>query len=108
MKRILTAFCLAVLASALLGLAAPGIAQTYPDHETITVNDFAGLLPDDVEAQIVAELDQLRADTGIEMTVVTLSRRTCSPPIRTWRPSRPACSINGGSAMRPATTASCS
>lgn len=80
MKRFLPARSLAFLCLAFLSLAAPGISQTYPDPETITVNDFAGLLPDDAEAQVVAELDQLRKDTGIEMTVVTLSRKDMFAP----------------------------
>ncbi|WP_137700191.1 TPM domain-containing protein [Marimonas lutisalis] len=69
MKRILTALWL------VLAVPALAFAQTYPDPETITVNDFAGLLPPEAEAEIGADLDSLRADTGIEFTVVTLSRK---------------------------------
>lgn len=55
-------------------------AQSYPDYESTTVNDFAGLLPDAEEAQVVAQLEQLRKDTGVEMTVVTLSRQDMFAP----------------------------
>lgn len=75
MKRILVT----VLAMALL-FAAPVLAQTYPDPETTTVNDFAGLLSNDAEAAIKAELAALRAETGVLMTVVTLSRKEIFAP----------------------------
>lgn len=75
MKRFLLGWLLAFLVS-----AGPAAAQTYPDYESITVNDFAGLLPPEAEPEISAELDQLREDTGIEMTVVTLSRKDMFAP----------------------------
>ncbi|MDQ2088335.1 TPM domain-containing protein [Marimonas arenosa] len=75
MKRFLLSGCVALLMS-----AAAVLAQTYPDYESITVNDFAGLLPPEAEAEISAELDKLREDTGIEMTVVTLSRKDMFAP----------------------------
>lgn len=50
-------------------------AQSYPEYSSTTVNDFSGLLSPEAEARIVAQLDALKADTDIEMTVVTLSRR---------------------------------
>ncbi|ASM72563.1 MULTISPECIES: TPM domain-containing protein [Roseobacteraceae] len=55
-------------------------AQFYPDYNSITVNDFADILPDDTEAAISAQLDALRDDTGIEMTVVTLTRQETYDP----------------------------
>lgn len=55
-------------------------AQFYPDYSSTTVNDFADFLPDDAEAAIVAQLDALRTDTGIEMTVVTLTRQATYDP----------------------------
>ncbi len=75
MKRILIGWLLLALS-----LAAPVGAQTYPDPETITVNDFAGLLSPEAEAEIGAELDSLREETGIEFTVVTLSRKAVFAP----------------------------
>lgn len=73
MTRFVAAFVLA-LWPALAG------AQFYPDYNSITVNDFADILPDDTEAAIAAQLDALRADTGIEMTVVTLTRQETYDP----------------------------
>lgn len=55
-------------------------AQLYPDYNSTTVNDFADILPDDTEAAIAAQLDALRDDTGIEMTVVTLTRQETYDP----------------------------
>ena len=75
MKRILVA----VLALALL-IGAPVMAQTYPDPETTTVNDFAGLLSDEAKAALKAELEALHAETGVLMTVVTLSRKETFAP----------------------------
>lgn len=49
--------------------------QTYPDYQGLEVNDYAGLLPQADEAALVARLAQLRADTGVEMTVLTLPRQ---------------------------------
>lgn len=53
-------------------LAAPLQAQTYPDYATTTVNDYADLLPPTEEAALVQTLTDLRADTGVEMTVLTI------------------------------------
>lgn len=75
MKRFLTSWLTALLLS-----ITAAAAQTYPDPESLTVNDFAGLLPPEAEAEISATLDKLRADTGIEMTVVTLSRKDMFAP----------------------------
>lgn len=61
----------------LSGMAA---AQTYPDYTSTTVNDFADLLNDEQEAAISAQLQELRDDTGIEMTVATLSLRAFHDP----------------------------
>lgn len=75
MKRFIAAALFA--AAAFTGAAT---AQTYPDHESRTVNDFAGLLSPEAEAGIGADLDRLREETGIEMTVVTLSRKETFAP----------------------------
>lgn len=47
-------------------------AQTYPDYQTTSVNDFAEMLEEADAAALAQELDQIRRDTGVEMTVVTL------------------------------------
>ena len=58
----------------LCGLA-PAMAQSLPDWQSGTVNDFAGLLtPQDAQA-LDAALTSLRSRTGVEGTVVTLSDR---------------------------------
>ena len=62
--------CLAAL------VLAAGIAQAqtrYPAYSEIYVNDFAGLLSDDEEAAIRADLKELRREKGIEFTVVTIA-----------------------------------
>ena len=75
MKRIFATW----LALALL-FAAPIMAQTFPDPESSTVNDFAGLLSEQAETKITAELEALRDETGVVMTVVTLSRKATFAP----------------------------
>lgn len=63
-----------------LFFASPIAAQTYPDPESTTVNDFAGLLSDESEALIKTELEALHSETGVVMTVVTLSRKETFAP----------------------------
>lgn len=75
MKRILFSW----LALALL-IAGPVAAQTYPDPSATTVNDFANLLPPESEAELVAQLEALQKDTGVVLTVVTLSRKEMFAP----------------------------
>lgn len=65
--RILRFLCLAILFA-----GASAQAQTYPDYQSIYVNDFADLLPPDEEADIRARLEELRDKRGIEFTVVTI------------------------------------
>ncbi|MCR8723252.1 TPM domain-containing protein [Frigidibacter sp. ROC022] len=75
MRKIAPARLLPMLAALLIALgtaAGPARAQTYPDHVTDTVNDFADLLDDEAEARITDELVSLREDIGVEMTVVTI------------------------------------
>ena len=50
-------------------------AQTWPDYRSTTVNDYADLLDDTAEAQLTDTLNTLRADTGVEMTVLTITRQ---------------------------------
>ena len=64
--------------------AAPISAQTYPDPDSSTVNDFAGLISDATEESLHSELETLRSETGVVMTVVTLSRKaTFAPELNT-------------------------
>jgi len=58
-------------------------AQSYPDYESTTVNDFAGLLTPEAEARLDTQLSDLRKETGVEMTVVTLSRQAVFAPDQT-------------------------
>ncbi|QGY00135.1 TPM domain-containing protein [Roseovarius faecimaris] len=67
MTRFLTPFF------ALLLLALPAQAQTYPEYEEIYVNDFADLLTPEEEADIRADLKELRDKRDIEFTVVTIN-----------------------------------
>ena len=67
---------------AIFALILPSIlaAQSFPDYESTTVNDFAGLLSDEDEAVLDAALGALKTETGIEMVVVTLSRQDVFAP----------------------------
>lgn len=56
-------------------LANGAAAQNYPAYQDIYVNDYAGLLSESAEAQLRSELETLREDTGVEMSVLTLRRR---------------------------------
>lgn len=58
-------------------------AQTYPDYQSRTVNDFADLLTPAEETALSAQLDQLRDDTGVEMAVVTLATQADYAPGQT-------------------------
>ena len=71
------------LLAMMLFFVGPVAAQTYPEPESTTVNDFAGLLTDEAEGLLQAELEALRAETGVVMTVVTLSRKETFAPDQT-------------------------
>ncbi len=58
-------------------------AQSYPDYASTTVNDYAGLLDDASETRLVKQLKDLKKDTGVEMTVLTLSRQEMFAPDQT-------------------------
>ncbi len=62
---------------ALLALLWPALAtaQSWPVYENIYVNDYARILPEDVETRIKRQLEVLREDTGVEATVLTLNTR---------------------------------
>ncbi len=46
--------------------------QTYPDYQSTTVNDFANLLSPLDEEALAEQLDELKRETGVEMTILTL------------------------------------
>ncbi len=73
MKRIL--ILLALVFSANLA-----IAQSFPEYNSTTINDYAGLLDDASEARLSKQLEDLRKNTGVEMTVLTLSRQDMFAP----------------------------
>ena len=68
MRRLLAALILLV---SLL----PAAAQDLPQWESTTVNDFAGLLTPEDATALDRALSDLRDDTGVEGTVVTLTDR---------------------------------
>ena len=68
---------------AFLITANTALAQSYPEYNTTTVNDYAGLLDDASQARVVAQLDALKKETGVEMTVLTLSRQDMFAPDQT-------------------------
>lgn len=59
------------------------LAQSYPEYSSTTVNDFAGLLDQPAEARLVKQLEDLKKDTGVEMTALTLSRQDMFAPDQT-------------------------
>lgn len=62
-----------LLFSAILAPLAPlAQAADYPDYNEIYVNDFAGLLSEQEADGIRSKLKELRAQHGIEFTVVTI------------------------------------
>jgi uncharacterized protein len=65
---------------ALVFSAVSAFAQSYPEYNSTTVNDYAKFLDDASEARVVAQLEALKKDTGIEMTVLTLSRQDMFAP----------------------------
>lgn len=68
---------------ALLFAPLQAAAQSYPEYNSTTVNDYAGLLDEAAEARLLQQLDALRKDTGVEMTVLTLSRQSMFAPNQT-------------------------
>jgi len=63
--------------------AGAATGQTFPDYQSTTVNDFADLLTPAQEAALTQELDDLRNDTGVEMTVLTLATQADYAPGQT-------------------------
>ncbi|MBI2850791.1 MAG: TPM domain-containing protein [Chloroflexi bacterium] len=72
MKRIGLGTVFALL-MATLATAGVTFAQTFPEPTGRLVNDFAGLLSPQAEAQLEARLLQLEKDTTDEVTVVTIT-----------------------------------
>lgn len=71
MKRffVLSSLCLSlffVFAGSLTAQSA------YPDYDDIYVNDFADILSNSQESQVRNEFQQLKSDTGVEVTLVTI------------------------------------
>lgn len=64
---------LIALLCALRVICAPLAAQDLPAYRDVYVNDFAGLLDTDQEAQIRADLTRLYNATGVEAVVVTMA-----------------------------------
>lgn len=58
-----------------LMLALPAAAQSLPDWDYTSINDFAGLLTNDDTRVLDQALIALHADTGVEGTVVTIKDR---------------------------------
>ncbi len=67
---------------ALLGLLAYALlqpfaasAQSWPQHQNTYINDYADLLGEESEAALRAQLEALRAEKGVEFTILTLPDR---------------------------------
>lgn len=69
MKRLIT------ILAFIMVLPSLSVAQSWPEHDNIFVNDLAGVLADDAEARLRSELELLRDETGVELTVLTISTR---------------------------------
>jgi len=61
-------------AATLLLLASGVQAQTYPDYDNLYVNDYAGVIPNALEARLRSKLAELKEARGIEFTVLTIER----------------------------------
>ncbi len=51
------------------------IAQSYPEHENTLVNDYAGVLDGASETRLKSEIQTLRDETGVELTILTILTR---------------------------------
>ncbi|WP_368188147.1 YgcG family protein [Aestuariibius sp. HNIBRBA575] len=71
--RLLSILSSLMVWAVLCGSPSISMSQTFPDHDTNTLNDFADLLTADQEAQIITDLDEIRTRTGVEFTIVTLN-----------------------------------
>lgn len=50
-------------------------AEPYPAYNDLFVNDLAGVLDPDVSRRLRDQLEALKSDTGVEMTVLTIASR---------------------------------
>lgn len=66
--------CLFVLLAICLSWTSGAFAQSYPNYDSIYVNDFAAILPDSDEKRIRSKLVELTEHSGVEFTVVTISQ----------------------------------
>jgi len=64
---------LATLTLVLGGLATGLAAQVYPEPRSTTVNDYAETIDAATEASLATRLAAIEAETGVQMTVVTLT-----------------------------------
>lgn len=55
-------------------------AKPWPDHADIFVNDLAGVVAPEAADRIRDQLEQLKTETGIEMTVLTIPTRADYDP----------------------------
>ncbi|SMX41704.1 TPM domain-containing protein [Actibacterium lipolyticum] len=53
----------------------PVNAQQYPSHTSVYVNDYAEIIDPAAEQRIIGLLQELRADKGVETTVLTIKSR---------------------------------
>lgn len=67
---------LVIVFKLLISLNIPVYAQDFPAHTSSFVNDFANLIDEETEGRLTKTLSDLRQDHGIEMTVVTIQKRT--------------------------------
>lgn len=64
-----------ILALIVFLLPTLAMAQTYPIHTNLYVNDHAAIISDEDEAALMQQLETLRTDKGIEVTVLTIDSR---------------------------------
>jgi uncharacterized protein len=51
-------------------------AQSYPTPQSDTISDYSNLLDPATKARLTASLQTLRADTGVQLVVVTMDHIT--------------------------------
>lgn len=59
----------------LIGLGSTASAAPYPAYGDLYINDQAGVLGEDEVARLRGDLEKLKTDTGVEMTVLTIPTR---------------------------------
>lgn len=82
-------------------------AASFPAHGNLYVNDDAGVLDAETKARLVARLQKLRTDNGVEMTILTLNGwQGLADPAKVSRISPQHFSTTGGLARPTAMTVS--